>query len=46
MCLPSALAVWLSDELLARWDLAEVWVERGATAQRSAAPSNAIEEAQ
>jgi transposase len=32
-CLPAAWAVWLSNELLARRDLAEVWLERGTTAR-------------
>jgi hypothetical protein len=44
------LSDWLSNELLARWGLAEVWLERGATAQRvesgvpTAASFNGIEE--
>jgi len=32
MCLPSVLADWFSNELLARRDLTEVWLERGARA--------------
>jgi hypothetical protein len=35
MCLPSASVVWLSNELLARRDLAVVWLERGTRARRS-----------
>jgi transposase len=50
MCLPSTLAVWLSIELLAHRDLAEVWLKEvrehddPKSGVPTAAPSDAIEE--